>query len=336
MIRIERVDWENVDWKTLDGFSDRTVFQTRAWLDFLRDVQGGEVVVAVVRDNEKVIGYLTGMIVRKFGIRIFGSPFAGWTTGHMGFNLSADCDYGQLLTAARVFVFTVLKCHYLEIFDRHIGEKECAGLPFRIEYDRSFTIDLTQGKEEILAAMNTTCRKYCKRAGRKVVIEEAGDAGFADDFYDQLKDVFLRQGKVPTYDRERVRALIRHLRPAGALLMLRARTLEGECVATGIFVCFNDVAYAWGLASLQSKQGLRPNEPLLWHALQYYKDKGVALFDFGGGGEYKKKFGGIEVDRHYLTSARYPLLQFLHDTAKRLWRFRRRCLGVFTKTIKIT
>ncbi len=330
MIRLKRLAFESVPWAECDSLDDRTIYQTRPWLEFLDATQGGEPVVAAILSNDALLGYFTGMIVRRCGVRIFGSPFRGWTTGHMGCNLVGECDSRVLLSAIRTFVFDELRCHYLEIFDRRIGVAECADLPFRIEYDRSFAIDLRKSDEEILGAMNSSCRRYSK-SGRKVVIEEADDLGFADEYYDQLMDVFFKQDKVPTYKRERVRELIRHLQPTGSLLLLRARTLGGECAATGIFVHFNDCAYFWGGASWRCHQDLRPNEPLMWYALKYYKKRGVSWFDFGGGGEYKKKFGGRQVPRHYLCSARYPLLLNLRDAAKRFWHFRQDCIRFFSR-----
>jgi len=34
--------------------------------------------------NEEVVGYLAGFTIRKGPIKIFASPFPGWTTAYMG------------------------------------------------------------------------------------------------------------------------------------------------------------------------------------------------------------------------------------------------------------
>src|SRR3989442_1557306 len=81
------------------------------------------------------------------------------------------------------------------------------------------------------------CVRKAEKSG--VTIEEAHDIAFADEYYEQLKDVFAKQGLVPTYDVERVRALVRHMEPSGNVLLLRARDPEGKCIATGIFPGFN-------------------------------------------------------------------------------------------------
>ena len=59
---------------------------------------------------------------------------------------------------------------------------------------------------------------------------------FADEYYEQLLEVFARQGLVPPYKVDRVRALVRHLEPTGWVpLLLRARDSRGECIAPELF-----------------------------------------------------------------------------------------------------
>jgi len=78
-----------------------------------------------------------------------------------------------------------------------------------------------------------------------------------DEYYEQLKDVFAKQGLVPTYNVERVRALVKNLEPTGRILLVRARAIQkGSAFATGIFPGFNKIAEFWGNASLRS--GAKP------------------------------------------------------------------------------
>ena len=77
----ERLDLSMDDWSNrLKTLEPGTVYQTPAWLAFLSATQQGEPVIAVLKDGRSVIGHFTGMIVRKAGFRILGSPFPGWTS----------------------------------------------------------------------------------------------------------------------------------------------------------------------------------------------------------------------------------------------------------------
>ncbi|HKM81857.1 MAG TPA: GNAT family N-acetyltransferase, partial [Candidatus Acidoferrum sp.] len=136
-------------------------------------------------------------------------------------------------------------------------------------------------------------RTWYEKSG--VTVAEASDEDFAEEYYDQLKDVFGKQGLVPTYDLARVRQLIKHLRPTGRLLLLRARNAEGRCIATNIYVGMNRLSHSWGSASYRKDQGDSPNEALRWYALRYWKSRGMRWHDWGGGGEYKQKYGGTPI-----------------------------------------
>ena len=54
-------------------------------------------------------------------------------------------------------------------------------------------------------------------------------------------------------------------------------------------------SYFWGGASWREHQILQPNEAIFWHAMRYWKERGVMTFDMGGGGDYKRKYGGAEL-----------------------------------------
>jgi hypothetical protein len=73
------------------------VFQTREWLAFLAQSQRGTPVVIEMRDGGSLAGYFSGVIIRRFGVKILGSSFPGWTTPYIGFNAVADYPRALLL-----------------------------------------------------------------------------------------------------------------------------------------------------------------------------------------------------------------------------------------------
>src|SRR5262249_24266203 len=153
------------------------------------------------------------------------------------------------------------------------------------------------------------------------------DLAFADEFYAQLTEVFLRQGLVPTYGVERVRALIRHLQPAGQLLLLRARDAEDRCIATGIYRAFGETALFWGGASLRAYPHSRPNEAAHWYEMRYWKQRGVTRYDLGGFMEYKRKYGGVEVTSPGFRRSRSPIVSALRTLAPRGMRTKQLVVG---------
>ena len=226
MFEIRRLQEHEIPWMELDAFPDRVVFQTREWLNFIAASQGGTPVVAEIRDGSTLAGYFSGVIVRKFGLRILGSSFPGWTTPYIGFNIRPEYSRLSMLQPLTDWAFRVLGCVHLELSDPNFlpSYGETAGLTAGA-YE-TYKSDLTRSEDDLFNRMESACRRCIRKAEKSgVVVQEASDPAFADDYYAQLKDVFAKQGKVPTYSLERVRVLLEHLLPTGHLLAVRAMSL---------------------------------------------------------------------------------------------------------------
>jgi hypothetical protein len=315
-LSIRRLDLSAIDWPSLDGLADRVVFQTKEWLQFLARTQAAEPVVAEVLRGTERVGYFTGAIIRRYRVPILGSPFPGWTTGGMGFNLVDGVGRRAAVEALVPFAFRDLRCLHLELRDRLLSTADLAGLGFASAPTTLFELDLSGSEEQIFGAMKSACRRAIRKSEKEGVrIEEASGEQFADEYHAQLVDVFTKQGIKPTYGVQRVRELIRVLEPTGHLLLLRAVSPGGDAIATGIFPAMNRTAYFWGGASWRAHQGLRPNEAIFWHAIRFWKQRGIAVLDMGGGGDYKLKYGPRELTVPHFRRSRVPGLGPLRDLA---------------------
>jgi Acetyltransferase (GNAT) domain len=322
-VKLERLDPGTVDREELDGFPDRVVGQTREWLEFLRRTQRGEPVVAAVIDGGTTVGYFTGMVVKRYGIRILGSPLPGWTTNSMGFNLAPGASRREAVRALLAFAFGPLGCMHIALKDRELASSDVAGLGFDATPKLTFELDLSSSEDEMFARMTSACRRAIRKGVKEgVVVEQASGVEFADEYYAQLVEVFARQRLRPTYDVARVRELIRCLEPTGHLLLLRARAPDGETIATGIFPAMNAIAYFWGGASWRQRQILRPNEAIFWYAMRYWKSRGMSVLDMGGGGDYKRRYGPRELRQPFFRKSRVPGLMPLREGARLLARAR--------------
>jgi CelD/BcsL family acetyltransferase involved in cellulose biosynthesis len=321
MPQFQRIRPTPAEWSALlERFPDREVTQTPAWLEFLRASQKAEPVHAALVDGDRILGYFTGAIVRKLGLRILGSPFPGWTTSYAGFNLEPGVPRRVALEALPEFAFRTLGCHHVEVLDRDAVPEDADGLGYEYRTVGSYEVDLTLPEDALFGRMSSACRRAIRKARKSgLVVEEATDPGFADEFYSQLQDVFAKQGIFPTYPRDRVRALVEHLLPTGNLLLLRARTPEGECIATGVYPAYNRTMYFWGGASWRQHQILRPNELLMHEAMLRGKARGLARFDLLGDNEYKRKYSPTHIGVPWFRRSRYRWLMPLRRRAE--WAF---------------
>ena len=327
-MKFHPIDFKAADWKHLDTFEDRTVFQTREWLQFVSESQNATPVLAELRDGNEVLGYFTGLAFSKFGLKVLGSSFPGWTTPYIGFNLIAGISRRSVLEALEKFAWDHLKCLHMEISDPHFNFEDAEGLGFKTEFYGSYRTDLTKPEDELFNSMESACRRCVRKAEKSgVKIEEAHDLAFADEYYEQLKDVFAKQSLVPTYSVERVRSLVKNVQPSGRVLLIRARDAEGKCIATGIYPGFNKIAEFWGNASFRAYQNLRPNEACHWYAMRYWKQRGAAIFDWGGEGKYKEKYGCIPHRVPWFTKSRYQVVGALRNEARNMFARKQKFLG---------
>ncbi len=306
----------SINWSHLDSFSDRTFSQTKKWLEFLQKITRGEIIICSLNDETTVKGYFTGIRFKKFALPILGSPFPGWTTPYMGFNLSPEIPRRNALQSFESFAFSELGVQHLEINDRFLTREETEGLGYRYRSFFCYLTDLSPSEDMLFKKMKSSCQRCIRKANKEgVFIEEAPKEGFADIYYEQLIDVFKKQGLRPTYSKERVQAVIDHYYDSGNMLLLRAINKNKKIIATAIYTGINQFSYFWGNASLREYQNVRPNEALHWHALKYWKSRGMRWHDWGGEGEYKKKYGVTPFEQSWFYKSKYPFIHVARDVA---------------------
>lgn len=311
--RLEQVPLGAVPWDRLDVLPGRSVFCTRPWLEFLGESQQAIPVVARVLLDDRPVGWFSGAILRRLGLRVLGSPLPGWTTSYMGFDWDEPVRAGvrsAALAALRRWAFGPMRCVHLEVMDQEIGPTD--ELPPRMTADvfHSYRLDLADDAS-MLAGMRPMARRNIRRAdARGVRVEEVpiGSAdGFAEEYYAQALQSFAVRDTAPSYGAERIRSLVRHLHPSGHLVLLRARAEDGRCAATGIFAGLpgGTAVFLMGAAD-RELLGVRPNEAVMWSAMRIWRDRGAVTFDFGGGGIYKEKFGCRPVETAWVRSSALP------------------------------
>jgi hypothetical protein len=322
MLKLHQVNPTPEWWTRLNQFPDRLTFHTDEWIRFIADTQNAIPVFADVYDGPSFVGCFHSLMIRYCGLKILASPFPGWTTDYMGFNLLPGIPRWRALEALEQFAFKDVGCVYFEVADRGFTREDGERVSLEQRISSSYESNLAQPEEKIFQAMAAPCRRCIRKARRcGVVVEEAeGNAAFAVEYYEQLKEVFQKQGLLPTYSLETVRKLIHYLYPTGNLALFRARDVEGKSIATGIYHGINQYAQLWGNASVRESLHLRPNQALHWHALCYWRTRGGEHFDWGGNGDYKAKYGCRKIEVIRFSKSRLPFLSTLRDQAQSIIR----------------
>lgn len=65
----------------------------------------------------------------------------------------------------------------------------------------------------------------------------------------------------------------------------------------------------------------------MWSAIRYWRERGADVFDFGGAGDYKLKFGPTEVAVPLFRKSRFGIVGDMREVAKRTIKLKRRFAG---------
>jgi lipid II:glycine glycyltransferase (peptidoglycan interpeptide bridge formation enzyme) len=315
----EVIDVHKVDIDEYYRFKKKVLFSTVEWLNFIELNQKAKPFIIKITENSKFIGYFTGFLFTKFGIKIVASPFNGWTTAYMGFDVIEKYNTVNLIEPISKFIFKTFKCLYIQITDRFIEENELKDTKLDYSMSKSIELNINRTDDELFKTFKTDCRNYIRQFERRGAHLEIGkpDEQFATEYYEQLQEVFAKQGLVPTYGVSKVIDLFNSL-TNDQLLCLRVRNPDGKCIATSIFVGFNERFYFWGAASFREFQFFRPNEYMIWTAIQLFREKGYKYFDMYGERPYKNKFSPEKISYPCIMIAKFPILIKMREISKKL------------------
>lgn len=315
------VSLADLDIEEYNSSPQKSVFTTLPWIQYIEEDAKAKPIIIRITDDSRFIGYFSGLMFRKFGVKIIGSPFNGWSTCYMGLDLIGYDNRLDIVEQLKDYLFNSFKCKYIEITDRYIAEEDAKERGITCLPMNTLELIIDRTDEELFKAFKTDARNFIRQFERRgATIEEAlPDDTFAEEYYFQLQDVFAKQHLVPTYSLEKVKTILSHMKGTEELLCLRVRNPEGNSIATSIFFGFKDKFFFWGGASLRPEQHYRPNEYMIWTAIRYWRERGCKVFDMVGVRDYKRKFGAEE--KHYvkLVFTKYKILLHLRNMAKYLF-----------------
>ena len=304
-----------------DASNLHTVFLTPEWISFLEADKRGRAVYLKL-EQEDATGWFVGLLFRKLGVKLFASPFEQWFTCNMGFAAPESFRRAEALPAVAEYMKKAHRCGYMEAIDARLGFEDIKSINCSHLTRKTYLLDIDRTDEELFKVFKTDCRNFIRQFERRGAALEIvpPSESFANEYYDQLIDVFAKQNLKPHNSRRQVIRLMEAFRdkPENLLCIRVTEPENGKCIATSIFPGLCDTAYFWGAASWREFQHYRPNEYMIWTAIKYWRERGCKTFDMVGLRDYKKKFGPVEYayPRVIITSS--PLLIKGRNLAKKL------------------
>lgn len=292
MYTFEVIKLEDLNVEEYYDFEDKLIYQTLPWINFLIETQRVEAIIVRILLNGSYIGYYTGFLFSKFGIKIIGSPFRGWTTLYMGFNLLNGVERGAIIEPLWKFLSKKYHCLYMEIIDRYITNEDVVKHCLIADVQETYIKDISSDLDTIYKSFSSTCknqiRRYEKNDAKLKVCEPSDD--FANIYHKQLVAVFGYQDLSPTYDVNRVKVLLRELSKLdGALYCTEMLNPDGKSIGTLLGFAYNKTCYLFGLASYREEKYYQADY-LIWDSFIHWKKMGCESYDLVGVREYKLKF----------------------------------------------
>ncbi|WP_412917883.1 lipid II:glycine glycyltransferase FemX [Meiothermus sp.] len=156
------------------------------------------------------------------------------------------------------------------------------GMPIEETIQPEYTIwlDLTLGREGLLAQMENMHRRNTKLAEKRVVTSIEGLEAF-EEFW-QLFEETNRRARLLQHSKAYYQTVLREMnQPFGQAFISIAR-LEGRALAAGLFVAFaGKVDYLYGGSSRENSNAKAPNG-MHWGAINWGLEHGYRIYDLWG------------------------------------------------------
>ncbi len=300
-------------WDELLGrFSRSSVFQSKAWLDYLALAWGAETQLLGIYGKGGLAGCLPLLSKKMWGMRLLGSPLRGWGVPHMGPAYDAALSPGAV-GAAMAEYLKGLRYSYFEM--KTLGQTvDLQQWGFRRRSLVNFTVDLRHGPDRVWQRFKGRARTSIRKAAKGgVCVRLERGLGFLEWYYPMVKDTFRRKGAKSNESRERLRAACALLEAASQRLALSA-WLDGVPVAGAILVYGKREMAYWSGASEPRFNWACANSAIQWEAIQRACRLGLERYSMGGGrpdsgaGMFKISFGAEVEELQLWSQAKNGLL----------------------------
>lgn len=298
------------------------IYTTHFWLNYLMVETKGKPVIIKISFNGCSC-YFIGVIFKKFGFKLCGSPFEGWSTPYMGFldiNIFNEETRATIIKTTFLYLFKIKKCFYVQICDWNIDVAFAKKYSFKYEMHETYFLNISPSEDELFSSfktcVRTNCRAFLRRGAR--LVDEEPSVKFCNDYYEQLLNVFERQKLKCFYSKGKLNRLFNSFSRNLDNIYCENVYAPGEnkSIATGIFFGYKKRCYFFGAASYSNYYKYKPNDYVIWNAIKKWKNYGCTEFDMLGVRDYKEKFCPTLVQKPIIYASKIPFFHSFKIFAK--------------------
>jgi lipid II:glycine glycyltransferase (peptidoglycan interpeptide bridge formation enzyme) len=301
---LNREKWGEFVYQHPDG----NIFQTPEMFEVYKETKHWEpLFFAIIDNNENILSLLLTAIQKEIGS--FLGRFTARAVVWGGPLLSPIENKGELINLTLKTLDELLGKKVIYVQFRNLKEFSQEKLYFvnnnySYQDHLNYHINLLSSEEELLDRMSKNRRKNIKKAmNNDLKVAEINDINDLKTFYNLLRKTYSRI-KLPCPSLEFFKNAFRYLEKKGFLKIFLISKDKKNIASRAVLVYKNNI-YDWYAGSSNNTLALYANDLLIWEILLWGKRRGCNLFDFGGAGspgnfygpgEYKRRFGGKEVN----------------------------------------
>lgn len=261
-------------WDELIATNDQTtIFHTSAWARVLHESYGYKPLYFTAIENQKIVSLIPLMEVKSFltGKRGVSLPF----TDHCSPISNDPAKSEEILN--RIIEYG--KKAGWEHIDLRGGREYFNGKPASESFYVHF-LDLSKGKDQIYSEFRDSTRRNIKRARKEYVEVTIDNSWPAVETFFQLHCGTRKHHGLPPQPRYFFKQIFERIIDQGKGFVALAYR-RNKAIAGAVYFHFgNEAIYKFG-ASDRNHLNLRPNNLVMWKAIEWFVENGFKKFSFG-------------------------------------------------------
>jgi FemAB-related protein (PEP-CTERM system-associated) len=250
--------------------------------------------------QNQIVGILPLFEIKS---RIFGHSLVSVPFAERGGLLTNTHDAGKILLSTATALAAQRKVDYVELRNT----KAINGLPTKDLYF-SFQKGIDPDPEGNLQAIPRKQRRMV-RVGIKSGLKAEFGPEHLPDFYELLATNFHRLG-TPIFPYSLFQNFVREFRDQSAVMVIKE---PGGKTIAGVLTFFHqDTVLPYYAGSLVEYRNLAPNDFMYWSLMEYGRENGYTLFDFG---RSKMDTGSFKFKTHWGFEPKPLAYQYILNTA---------------------
>ncbi|MBT6048543.1 MAG: GNAT family N-acetyltransferase [Candidatus Scalindua sp.] len=267
-----------------------SIFDTTLWLGTLTSILKCDIKILGVFKENNLVGGIALNIIKRFGIKIAKTPpMSAFNSCHYVLKETQHKDkLGNKIQNILAVIADRLQndFHYAIVTNhpdfKNVNAFKWKGWRQNILY--SYSVQLNNVDLSLISASK---RRQVKKAQKKLIaVEEIRDIV---PVYDIIEQTYIRQNLKCPLTLDEMTDIYKKIKN-NIVILAAKEPANGKCIAVDIAIIDCKRKYAYSLINAYDFESADSgaNSLVLWEGIEFFKNKGLEIFDLGEAGELSK------------------------------------------------